>query len=189
MISIVSELSLALVAAHAANQIYDLYIFLLSGVPTLGSSPSWSAGSGGSVAAGSCARGTGAGGTALSRLSGILTNAVSMVMTYGPSGATTTVGPNLGTYVGSMYIDGTNGQLTTTASYGQNRKCGLWNAYNRVPIVLTAGDGTSSWSYTTATVRASNGAPASYSGTEFNVSSGTAANGLVIFSGLAEKVG
>ena len=116
MISIVSELSLGLVAAHAANQIYDLYIFLLSGVPTLGSSPSWSAGSGGSVAAGSGARGTGAGGTALSRLSGILTNAVSMVMTYGPSGATTTVGPNKATYVGSMFMDGTNGQLTTTAA-------------------------------------------------------------------------
>jgi hypothetical protein len=173
--SIVSELSIGLVAAHAASQIYDLYVFLLSGVPTLGSGPSWSAGSGGSVTAGSCARGTGAGGAALSRLNGTLTNAVNMTMTYGTggsAGSTTTVSANKGTYVGSMFMDGTNGQVSCYVSWGQSRKWGIWNAYNRTPIAVQCGDSTASWGYTTATIRESNG---------------STANTIVIFSGLAEE--
>jgi|SRR5580693_7373408 hypothetical protein len=170
--SIVSELSLALVAAHAASNIYDFFIFSLSGVVTLGSGPSWSAGSGGSITAGSCARGTGAGGTALSRLNGTLTNAVSMTMTYGPSGATTTVAANRGTYVGSMFMDATNGQVSCYVSWGQTRKWGLWNAYNRTPITVQCGDSTASWPYNTGTIREANG---------------STANTIVIFSGLAEE--
>lgn len=171
-LSIVSELSLGLVAAHAASQIYDLYLFLVSGVVTLGSGPSWAAGSGGSVTAGSCARGTGAGGAALSRLNGTLTNAVSMTMTYGPSGTTISISANRATYVGSMFMDATNGQVSCYVSWGQTRKYGLWNAYNRVPITVQCGDSTASWAYTTATVREANG---------------STANTIVIFSGLAEE--
>jgi|ERR1700722_780287 len=170
--SIVSELSLGLVAAHAASNIYDLFIFSLSGVVTLGSGPSWAAGSGGSVTAGSCARGTGAGGTALSRLNGTLTNAVSMTMTYGASGSTTTVSANRATYVGSMFMDATNGQVSCYVSWGQTRKWGLWNAYNRSPITVQCGDSTANWGYTTATIREANG---------------STANTIVIFSGLAEE--
>lgn len=171
-LSIVSELSLGLVAAHAANQIYDLYMFLVSGVVTLGSGPSWAAGSGGSVTAGSCARGTGAGGAALSRLNGTLTNAVNMTMTYGPSGTTTTIPANKATYVGSMFMDATNGQVTCNVSWGSSRKFGLWNAYNRTPICLQGGDSTSSWTYTTNTTREANG---------------STSNTLVVFTGLAEE--
>lgn len=171
-LSIVSELSLGLVAAHAASQIYDLYLFLVSGVVTLGSGPSWAAGSGGSVTAGSCARGTGAGGAALSRLNGTLTNAVSMTMTYGPSGSTTTVAANRGTYVGSMFMDATNGQVSCYVSWGQTRKWGLWNAYNRAPITVQCGDSTASWGYNSGTIREANG---------------STANTIVIFSGLAEE--
>jgi hypothetical protein len=173
--SIVSEISMALVAAHAASNIYDLFIFSLSGVVTLGSGPSWSAGSGGSITAGSCARGTGAGGTALARLNGILTNAVSMTMTYGTggsAGSTTTVAANRATYVGSMFMDTTNGQVSCYVSWGQSRKWGLWNAYNREPITVQCGDSTASWPYTTQTVREANG---------------STANTIVIFSGLAEE--
>jgi hypothetical protein len=186
--SIVSQLSIGLVAAHAANNIYDFFIFSLSGTPTLGTGPSWSAGTSGSITAGSCARGTGSGGAALSMLSGINTNAVSMTMTYGPSGATTAVAANKGTYVGTMFMDATNGQVTCHLSYGQNRKYGLWNAYNRVPVVLQVGDATSSWTYATATIRASNGTPASYSGASFNVGSGTTCNGMTVLCGLAEEL-
>ena len=185
--SIVSQLSIGLVAAHAANNIYDFFIFSLSGTPTLGTGPSWSAGTSGSITAGSCARGTGSGGTALSRVNGFLTNAVSMTATYGPSGATTTVAANQGTYVGSMYVDGTNGQVSCYISWGQNRKFGIWNAYNRVPVILQVGDSTASWTYGTATIRASNNAPASYSGATFNTGSGTSCNGLTMFAGLAEE--
>ena len=139
------------------------------------------------MTAGSCARGTGAGGAALSRLGGILTNAVNMTMTYGPSGTTISINANKATYVGSMYMDPANGQVTCTLAWGQNRKFGLWNAYNRVPIILQVGDSTASWAYSTATTRAANGFPASYSATEFNFGSGTVCNGMVIFSGLAEE--
>ena len=127
---------------------------------------------GGSVTAGSCARGTGAGGAALSRLNGILTNAVNMTMTYGPSGTTSLISANKATYVGSMFMDTTNGQVSCYVSWGQNRKFGLWNAYNRAPITLQGGDSTASWSYTTATIREANG---------------STANTIVIFSGLAEE--
>jgi hypothetical protein len=171
-LSIVSQLTLGLVAAHAANQIYDLYVFLISGVATLGSGPSWGAGSGGSVTAGSCARGTGGGGAALSILNGILTNAVNMVMTYGNSGATTTISANQATYVGSMFMDSTNGQITCNVSWGQSRKFGIWNAYNRVPIALQSGDSTSTWAYALSTPRQANGATG---------------NTIVAFTGLAEE--
>jgi len=186
--SIISQLQYTLTSSLVAANIYDCYIFLLNGVATLGSSPSWSAGSGGSVTAGSCARGTGAGGTALSRLSGINTNAVSMTMRYGDGTTTTTVAANQGTYVGSIYMDGTNGQVSCLRTRGQNRKWGIWNAYNRVPVTIQVGDDTASWTYNSATIRASNNVPAAYSATEFNVGSGTASNGCVVFSGLAEDI-
>ena len=168
--SIVSELSMNLVAGHAANNIYDFYIFNLSGVATLGTGPSWSAGAGGSVTAGSCARGTGAGGAALSRLQGVLTNSVSMTALYGAA-LSTTVAPNQGTYVGSMYVDGTNGQVTCNISAGQSRKYGIWNAYNRVPISLQVFDGTSTWTYNST----------------FRPSNGNIANTFTSFAGLAEE--
>lgn len=171
--SIVTELSATLVSSHAASNIYDFYIFLLNGVVTLGTGPSWSAGTSGSITAGSCARGTSTGGAALSRLSGILTNTVSMSMRYGNGTTTTTVAANQGTYVGSMFVDGTNGQVSCYRSYGQSRKWGLWNYYNRVPIFIKAGDGTASWSYTTATYRPSNN---------------STANSLTVFSGVAEEI-
>lgn len=69
-------------------------------------------------------------------------------------------------------------------SWGQNRKYGVWNAYNRVPITLQAGDSTASWTYNVATIRGSNNTPSSYSGVSFNVGSGTSCNGLC---GLAQE--
>lgn len=169
--SIVTERQLTLTSSHAANNIYDFFIFSLNGVATLGTGPSWSAGTGGSITAGSCARGTGAGGAALSRLTGVLTNAVSMTIRYGDGTTTTTVNANEATYVGSMFVDGTNGQVSCYRSYGQSRKWGIWNAYNRAPVYLKAGDATASWTYATATFRPSNN---------------STANSLTIFSGLAE---
>jgi putative ABC transport system permease protein len=35
-------------------------------------------------------------------------------------------------------MDGTNGQVTCHRSFGQSRKWGLWNAYNRRPLYLKA---------------------------------------------------
>ena len=168
--TVFTEQTLALVASHAASNIYDVFMFNNSGVPTLVTGPSWSAGSGGSITAGSCARGTGAGGTALSRVSGILTNSVQIT---GRNGATTyTIGANLATYLGSIFMDGTNGQTSCHVSYGTARKWGVWNAYNRVSIQLKSGDPTN-YAYVTSTLRQVRGA----------------ANTVVtIFCGLADEI-
>lgn len=165
-----TELTLTLSSSHVASNIYDVFVFNNSGVLTPVTGPSWSAGTSGSVTLGSCARGTGAGGTALTRVSGIHTNAVQIT---GRNGATTySIAANLATYLGSIYMDGTNGQISCHVAWGSSRKWGVWNAYNRMPIILKAGDSTVSWDYPTGTIRAARG---------------TATNCLDIFSGLAEE--
>lgn len=142
--------------AQVLNGIYDVYMFLSAGTPTLGLSPTWSAGTSGSVTAGSCARGTGAGGTALSVVSGVYVNTVQQTVN---NGATTyTMAANQGTYLGSVYINAVAGQYNCHRAWGQNRVWGLWNAYNQRAIILQVGDSSAGpWS-ATATWRQSNGA-------------------------------
>lgn len=160
-----NELTLALVASHALNTIYDVFVFSNAGVLTLVTGPAWS-----NSAAGSGTRGTGASTTQLSRISGFFVNAVAIT---GRNGSTTySIGANLATYLGSIFIDGTAGQITCHRGYGQSRKWGVWNAFNRKPTFLKAGDGTASWTYTTNTTRASRA---------------TSANSLTLFSGLAQE--
>lgn len=160
-----SELTLTLNAAHLASQIYDIFVFSDSGTLRLVTGPAWS-----TATAGSGARGTGAGTTQLTLLNGYWVNTVSMTARNG--GTTYSVGANLATYVGSMYMDGSNGQVSCHRTYGQSRKWGIWNAYNRQSIILQMGDATASWTYGTATIRQSNGA---------------AGNTLALFAGLAEE--
>lgn len=160
-----SELTLSLVASHAANAIYDVFVFSNSGVLTIATGPAWS-----TATAGSGARGSGASTTQITRLKGLWVNAVSMTARNGST--TYTVGANLGTYVGSIYMDTNNGQVSCHVTFGQSRKWAIWNAYNRKKIVLLAGDANSSWTYATNTIRASNG---------------SSANCLDIFSGLPEE--
>lgn len=136
-----SELTLTLTASQVANSIYDVFVFSNSGVLTLVVGPAWSV-----VTAGSGARGTGASTTQLTLVNGIYVNAVQMSAKNGAS--TYTVGANLATYVGSVLIDGTNGQISLTRTWGQSRRWALWNAYNRVPICMAAGN--SSATFTTA---------------------------------------
>ena len=168
--TVFTEQTLTLNSSFTANNIYDVFMFNNVGVPTVVIGPSWSAGTSGSITAGSCTRGTGTGGTALAYVTGILTNAVQIT---GRNGATTyTIAANFATYLGSIYIDGTNGQVSCLLSYGQSRKWGVWNAYNRERIAVNVGDGTASWTYSTATYRASNN---------------NSANSFTAFSGLAEE--
>jgi hypothetical protein len=176
-----SELSMAMGGNYAADSIYDCFVFNDSGTLRLGIGPAWT-----TSTAGSGARGTGAGTTELQRINGLWTNKVSMTARYA-NASTVTVAANCGTYVGSIYTDHTAGQVSCHFAYGQNRKFGVWNAYNRVPIMLKAGDGTASWTYGTATWRASNNAPASFATGSYNVGSGTVSNGILIFTGLAEE--
>lgn len=161
----VSELTLTLVTNHLANAIYDVWLWDESGTVTIGTGPAWN-----TATAGAGARGTGAGTPELARLKGLLVNANSMTTRNGST--TYTVAANKGTYVGSILIDGTAGQVTCHRSFGQSRKWGVWNAYNRKPITLKAGDATASWTYSSSTVRASNNA---------------AANSISVFCGLADE--
>jgi hypothetical protein len=69
-------------------------------------------------------------------------------------------------------MDGTNGQITCHRTLGQSRKWGVWNAYNRQSIVLQEADPTNTWTYTTATIRPSNG---------------STANSITTFTGLPEE--
>lgn len=160
-----SELTLTLASQHTASNIFDVFVFLNTGTVTIGTGPAWS-----NSAAAAGARGTGGGTTQLSRTNGLWTNTVQITAR---NGATTyTVGAGLGTYVGSLIMDGTNGQITCHASWGQSRKFGVWNAYNRQRIILEAGDSTASWNYTTNTIRQS------------RADSG---NTLQVFAGLPEE--
>lgn len=160
-----SEMTLTLTSSQAASQIYDVFAFLDSGTLRIGTGPAWA-----TPTAGSGARGTGAGTTQLSRINGLWTNTVSMTTRNGAS--TYSVAASQGTYLGSLFMDGTNGQVSCYRSYGQSRKWGIWNAYNRANLLLQAGDGTSSWTYATNTIRPSNN---------------STANSMSIFCGLAEE--
>lgn len=190
-----SELTLTLTTSQAANAIYDVFVFNNNGVLTLVTGPSWA-----NVTAGSCTRGTGAGTTQISLFSGLWVNSVQISGRNGSS--TYTIPANTATYLGSLYMDGVAGQITCHRSFGQNRKWGVWNAYNRLPIYLKAGDATTgtlpsspgwTWTPTTSpnlygTWRAANNIPVSFTANSYNVGSGTACNGLVIFQGLAEEI-
>ena len=178
-----SEISLALVSNHLADTLYDVFVFLDPADNTtirLGTGPAWA-----TTTAGSGARGSGAGTTQLSRLNGLWTNTVAITLRNGSS--TYSVALKAALYVGTIYIDHTAGQVSAHLSWGQNRKYGIWNAYNRKPIILVAGNSTSSWSYATNTLRASDNAPSSWSSAVFNVGSGTACNGLTTLNGLPEE--
>lgn len=146
-----AELTLTLTSSQAASTLYDVFVFNNSGVLTLVTGPAWS-----SSTAGSCSRGTGAATTEINLVSGLWTNAVQIA---GRNGASSyTIGANLATYLGTIFIDSSAGNVTCHLSWGQNRKWGVWNAYNRNRINLNAGDATATWLYSTATVRQSNGA-------------------------------
>jgi hypothetical protein len=160
-----TELTLSMVASHAASTLYDVFVFSNAGVLTLVTGPAWSVST-----AGSGARGTGAGTTELTRLNGYWVNNVSMT---GRNGSTTySIDAQRATYVGSIFMDGSNGQISCHRTWGASRKWGVWNAYNRQPLYLKAGDSTASWNYTTNTIRASNNA---------------STNSLTVFAGLPEE--
>lgn len=171
-----SQMLLTLTSSQAASGIYDVFLAYNSGTPVIGTGPSWTSGSGGSVTAGSCARGTGTGGAAISRAipSGLWVNTVSMSLIYNTGGGnnTITVSAGQGIYLGSLFIDGVAGQVTCHRSYGQSRKWGIWNPYNKNGIALQTGDPTTSWTYNSATTRPSNN---------------STANSFTTFTGLAEQ--
>lgn len=160
-----AELTLTLSSNHLASQIYDVFIWSESGTVTIGTGPAWT-----TATAGAGARGTGAGTTELTRTNGLLTNANSMTTRNGST--TYTVNANRGLYVGSIYMDGTNGQITCHTVWGQSRKFGIWNAFNQAEIALPMGDSTASWTVSNTAA--------------FAQSNSAAGNTTAVFCGLAD---
>jgi hypothetical protein len=158
-----SQMSLTLSASQAASNIYDVYLAYNGGTPVIGTGPSWAAGSAGSITAGSCARGTGGGGAAINRdsNSGLWVNTASMSLIYNTGGGNNTiaVAAGQGVLLGSIFIDTTTGQVSCLRSWGQSRKWGISNAYNRADVTMQGGDSTVNWT-TASTWRSSNGNPA-----------------------------
>lgn len=113
-------------SSWTANAIYDLGVVVIDSAPVLCAAPAWSGGHTRSAA--------------LTRYSGVLCNAASM--TVRNSSGTFSVSAHSWTYLGTMQIDATAGQISAHVSFGQKRKFGIWNAYNQKPIRLAAGNPT-----------------------------------------------
>lgn len=151
----VSNLQLALHSSHTVNTVFDVFVAPVSGVLTLVTGPAWA-----NSSPGTGSRGTGAASTEITRIKGIWVNAVDMTARNGTT--TYSIGANRATYLGSIMIDAVAGQVTCHTTWGQARKWGVWNAYNRQPIELRAGDASVSWSSAPTTFRQSNGVANNY---------------------------
>lgn len=154
-----SQLQLTLSSSQAANNIYDVYLAYNAGVPVIGTGPSWLSGTGGSITPGSCARGTGASGAAISRASpsGIWVNTANMSLIYNTGSGNNTIAVSAGQGIAlfSIWIDSSAGQVTCHRSNGQSRKWGISNFYNRDELCLQVSDPTASWNATVANFRPS----------------------------------
>lgn len=142
----VSELTLTLNSAdNLSDTAYDVFAFLDSQTVRIGTGPAWT-----NSAAGSGDRTA----SALTRVKGLLVN--NAQITCSNNGTDYTVGANKGTYLGSVLMDNSAAEITCHVDVGQRRRWAIWNAYNRQDIHLKETDPTASWSYNTATKRASN---------------------------------
>lgn len=133
-------------AAVAASQVYDVFVWNDAGTTRCTRGPTWASGTGGS----NTVRGTGAGGTSLTRVNGVLVNAAAI--TNGPAAG-------YGTYIGTIASDGSgkiNMYFGGSAVGGSAAILGVCNYYNRVLVRAQVIDSTTSWTYATATYRPAN---------------------------------
>jgi hypothetical protein len=126
-------------AAAIASSVYDLFVWSNAGTITLTRGPAWT-----SLTVRSA-------GTALSRVNGVLTNAVAI--TNGPAAQS-------GTYVGTIMTDAAGAtvsyNLGSAAARGGAASLGVWNAYNQVETSAFVSDTTGNWLYASSTVRMAN---------------------------------
>lgn len=119
-----------------ASKVNDWFVWNDSGTMRLSHGPDWTSDTARSA------------GTALTMVNGIWLN--NMAITNGPAASR-------GTYVGTTRSDASSQLDWIFAGYGTAAWFGAWNAYNRVNVGTVGNEGTSSWSYSLATVRALNG--------------------------------
>ena len=161
-----SELTATLTGAGSTgSSIQDACVFSNNGIPTLAIGPAWT-----TATAGAGNRGTGAGTAQITRQQGIWVNANTITGYNGLSSFS--IPANQCTIVGSLSIDATAGQVSAYRTYGQSRKWGVWNFYNRQLITLKAGDSTANWTPISTVLHPSNS---------------NTANSLTVFSGLPEE--
>lgn len=142
-----SELALSTVGAGlAASSVYDVFVFSNGGVPAIGFGPAWSTPK---------VRSAG-----LWQYEGLWTNVATITL---KNGSTTYAGQtqSRATYVGTVATTAAS-QLAmqfnpAPAPNGNNTWLGVWNAYNRTMVKARSTDSTASWSYSSATLRASQG--------------------------------
>ncbi len=154
------------VAGLAANSIFDLYAFDHRGAGKFGWSPAWQ-----SATAGAGARGTLPGSIEQVRIDGLITNRYPIQILN--SGVTRLLGEKQGTWLASVCIGSTPGQVVLHRTYGQSRRWDVWNNYNRKRLYLKAGDSTASW------------VPASL--VSYGPARGQTANSLTAFCGLDDE--
>lgn len=164
-------------AAAVASKVYDLYVWDTDGAGTMAltRSPAWDAGTGGS----NTARGTGAGGSAMTReANGIFANTVDI--TNGPDAG-------YGTYVGTIMTDASGATVSfvpnVAGSAGGSMICGLWNMYNRCKLVAFGTNTNASWTVLSATVREVQSGPFRFSFVSGRLEDCASA----IYSGFAES--
>lgn len=123
-------------AAVAANSNYDLFVWSNSGTLVLTRGPAWTNDTTRSLS--------------IARIAGIWTNV--SAITNGPAA-------NLGTYVGTVRSNGSAAIDWNTGGIGSGGTAAVlyvWNAYNRVAFSGLVGDSTTSWNYTSGTLRPAN---------------------------------
>jgi hypothetical protein len=127
-------------AVVALNSIYDLFVWVNNGIPTLSRGPAWTNST------------TRSAGTALTRVRGILVN--NAAITNGPAQYQ---GTYVGTFVSNTGTATVTFQFGTPLSGGGNAILGLWNMYNRITVQTRVTDTQVPYTYTTATVRQAGG--------------------------------
>jgi hypothetical protein len=126
--------------AVALNSIYDLFVWVNNGIPTLSRGPAWTNST------------TRSAGTALTRVRGLLVNNVAI--TNGPAQYQ---GTYVGTFISNTGTTTVTVQFGTPVSGGGNAILGLWNMYNRITVQTRVTDTQAPYTYTTAVVRQAGG--------------------------------
>lgn len=126
-------------AAIGASKVNDWFVWNDGGTLRLSHGPDWTSDTARSA------------GTALVMVNGILLNNASI--TNGPAA-------QRGTYVGTTRSDGSNQLNWVLGAAGTAGNLAVWNMYNRKQFGTTSSENSASWSYSSATVRASNGGSA-----------------------------
>ncbi len=140
---LISQLSLVLdTSGHIAGNLYDVFLYWTGSAVAIGTGPAWTNSTTRSAA--------------ISQLNGRWVNSASITLRNNSVNASG-VATNTALYVGTIYATA-NGQTSHVFSAtGAQCVLGVYNAYNREPMQASQSDGTSSWTYATATWRAARG--------------------------------